>query len=402
LPLLSSPWAFTKNLLGSFSAAKLRLQAALRGQVQVSKPTGCTAQQQLEVMWARQPMLGVKLELWDLEHLESEMQVGLILKAALQLNLEQQMRLHRAVQPEPTLELGLTSVLGLEVLLPEGHLHMGRLPMQAFCLLVLPKMANRGASWSTPFACNQMRLQAVVSRVRLLLVCRVCSLLRYSPWAVHRCHLTRYSVLHALVLVLMTDASNSDYALSHPSLAVSLTLPKQAPAYDHRCAIMPAGPYLQSHEALEAPCCLIRLPAQRQRSSCACGVSTTDCASGLQTQGVSASGIRVYPANLLLHDRQAQQQASAPQSTHHYHHDLPDSVKYQPKITDLSGPQVDDMHSLPDFAGNSMGGGVMQKVSPQAISQTANFSRFNHSALPSSRKPSAPMHTRTCKPQRCL
>ncbi|KAL0055867.1 hypothetical protein WJX82_005206 [Trebouxia sp. C0006] len=108
-----------------------------------------------------------------------------------------------------------------------------------------------------------------------------------------------------------------------------------------------------------------------------------------QTQGVSASGVRGYPANLLLHDKQAQQQASAPQSAHHYYHNLPDSVKYQPQITELGGPQADDLHSLPDFAGNSMGGGVMQKVSPQATSQTANFSRFNHSALPSSRKRSA-------------
>ena len=137
-------------------------------------------------------------------------------------------------------------------------------------------------------------------------------------------------------------------------------------------------------------------------SCCACGVSTADCASGLQTQGVSASGVRGYPANLLLHDRQAQRQASAPQSAHHYHHDLPDSFKYQPQVTELSSPQVDDMHSLPDAAGNSMGGGVMQKVSPQAISQTANFSRFNHSALSSSRKLSAPMHTHTCKPHLCL
>ena len=100
-------------------------------------------------------------------------------------------------------------------------------------------------------------------------------------------------------------------------------------------------------------------------------------APGLQTQGVSASGVRGYPANLLLHDKQAQQQASAPQSAHHYYHNLPDSVKYQPQITELGGPQADDLHSLPDFAGNSMGGGVMQKVSPQATSQTANFSRFN-------------------------
>ncbi len=125
-------------------------------------------------------------------------------------------------------------------------------------------------------------------------------------------------------------------------------------------------------------------------------------APGLQTQGVSASGVRGYPANLLLHDKQAQQQASAPQSAHHYYHNLPDSVKYQPQITELGGPQADDLHSLPDFAGNSMGGGVMQKVSPQATSQTANFSRFNHSALPSSRKPPAPMHTPTCTPQQCL
>ncbi|KAA6419380.1 MAG: putative ATP-dependent DNA helicase HFM1-like [Trebouxia sp. A1-2] len=40
-------------------------------------------------------------------------------------------------------------------------------------------------------------------------------------------------------------------------------------------------------------------------------------------------------------------------------------------------------------AGRSIGGGVMQKGSPQAISQTASFSRFNHSALPSSRKRNA-------------
>ena len=151
-----------------------------------------------------------------------------------------------------------------------------------------------------------------------------------------------------------------------------------------------------------APCCLIRLPALIQRSSCACSVSSADCASGLQTQGVSASGVIVCPANLFLHDRHSQQQASAPQSTHHHHQDLPDSVKYQPQITELSGPQVDDMHSLPDFAGSSVGGGVMQKISPQPISQTANSSRFNHSAQPSSRKPSAPMHTRACTPQRCL
>ncbi len=53
LPLLRSPWAFSKDLLGSFNAAKLRLQAALQGQVQVSKPTGCKAQQQLELLWAQ-------------------------------------------------------------------------------------------------------------------------------------------------------------------------------------------------------------------------------------------------------------------------------------------------------------------------------------------------------------
>ena len=129
----------------------------------------------------------------------------------------------------------------------------------------------------------------------------------------------------------------------------------------------------------------------------ACSITTfllctnADHASGLQTQGVSASGLRGYPANLLLHDRQAQQQASAPQSTQHYHYDLPDSVKYQPQITGLSGPQVDDMHSLPGVAGNSMGGRVRQKGSPQATSQTAIDSRFKHSALPSSRKPSAPI-----------
>ena len=119
--------------------------------------------------------------------------MGMIMKVALQMNLERQLRLalHPAVQPEPTLEQGLTLVLELAVRLPEGHLYTGRLPMQAFCLLVLPKVANRGASWSIPFACNQMRLQAVVSRVRLLQVCQVCSLLGYSPWAEHRCHLTR-------------------------------------------------------------------------------------------------------------------------------------------------------------------------------------------------------------------
>ena len=113
--------------------------------------------------------------------------------AALQINLEQQERLalHPAVQPEPTLEQGLTLGLSLEVVLPEGHLCMGRFPIQAFCLLVLPKVANRGASWSILFACNQMRLRAVVSRVRLLQVCQVCSLLGYRPWAEHRCHLTR-------------------------------------------------------------------------------------------------------------------------------------------------------------------------------------------------------------------
>lgn len=141
---------------------------------------------------------------------------------------------------------------------------------------------------------------------------------------------------------------------------------------------------------------------EKQGSSCACGVSTIECASGLQTQGVSASGLRGYPANLLLHDRQAQQQAPTPHSTHHYRQNLPDSVKYQPQITELGGPQADDMHSLPDIAGDSMGGGVMQKVSPQATSQTSNFSRFNHFTLPSSRKPPAPMHTCTCKPCQCL
>ncbi|DBB06327.1 TPA: Sec63 [Trebouxia sp. C0004] len=108
-----------------------------------------------------------------------------------------------------------------------------------------------------------------------------------------------------------------------------------------------------------------------------------------QTRGVSVSGVEGNPANLLLHDRQAQQQASGPQSTHHYHRDLLDSPQYQLQITELSGSHVDHMHSLPAFAGNSMGVGAMQKVSPQAISQTASFSRFNHSALLSSRKRSA-------------
>ena len=112
----------------------------------------------------------------------------------------------------------------------------------------------------------------------------------------------------------------------------------------------------------------------------------------LQAQGMATNAVRTHPANLPVQSQQAQQQSSSQLSAiqHQY---APDLVNHQAQMTQPESLGPVGGHTQPNLTGSSVcQSELKQSVSPPVSSQTANFSRFNLSAMPSSRKPCLPAH----------
>lgn len=100
----------------------------------------------------------------------------------------------------------------------------------------------------------------------------------------------------------------------------------------------------------------------------------------VQVHGVPASAASSYPPTGLLYG-QTHQYGPGVLPTH-----LDQSVSHQLSATEHMSYDAMDSQSRPGDTCDSMPAGPMQKLSPPVSSQTADFSRFNLSALPSSRK----------------
>lgn len=109
----------------------------------------------------------------------------------------------------------------------------------------------------------------------------------------------------------------------------------------------------------------------------------------VQAQGMSTIAARTYSADLLVQNQQAQQQPSSQHSAiqHQYAPDL--AVSNQAQMTQSGSLGPAGRTDMPNLMGSSTQTELKQSVSPPVSSQTTDFSRFNLSAMPSSRKRSA-------------
>ena len=103
----------------------------------------------------------------------------------------------------------------------------------------------------------------------------------------------------------------------------------------------------------------------------------------LQAQGMSTNAVKTNPVNLPVQSQQR------PSNQHPViqQQSAPDPVYHQGQVTHGLGPA--GRHDMPNSMCQSE---LKQSVSPPVNSQTADFSRFNLSAMPSSRKPCLPAH----------